>query len=159
MCKPRKPLCLRCPLRGECLAYRDHRTAVLPVKSKKAPVPHYEIAVGVIWKGDRLLIGRRRTDQMLGGLWEFPGGKRKAGERLEATASREIEEETGLQVAVEHPYCRVKHAYTHFKITLTAFKCRYLSGTAVSHSTDELKWISLGEIEDYPFPHTTHPVI
>lgn len=158
VCKP-KPLCEQCPILKACVAFQTHRTQELPFKSKKAPTPHYEIAVGVIWKGDKLLIGRRRTDQMLGGLWEFPGGKRKPGETLAETAAREILEETSLKVKVGAPYMQVKHAYTHFKITLTAFHCDYRSGTAMPHSTDELKWITLDEIEDYPFPKANKTVI
>jgi A/G-specific adenine glycosylase len=58
------------------VACQESRTAELPVKSKRQPVPHVQIAVGIIWKADKILIARRRQDQMLGGLWVFPGGYR-----------------------------------------------------------------------------------
>lgn len=159
VCKPKRPDCRHCPLQADCVALRTDRVATLPFKSKRPPTPHYEIAVGVIWKGDELLIGRRRTDQMLGGLWEFPGGKRKINETLAETAVREILEETALTVTIGAPYCVVKHAYTHFKITLTAFKCDYVSGKEKPRSTDELTWISLDEIDRYPFPTANKRVI
>ena len=152
VCRPKSPHCSRCPLSGDCVAYRDHRTAELPVKSKRKPVPHYPIAVGIIWKDGKILIGRRRQDQMLGGLWEFPGGKQQPGESLEETAKREIEEETGLRVHVTSPYCQVNHGYTHFKMTLTAFRCEWVAGEAKPVSTDELRWVRLDELDDYPFP-------
>ncbi len=76
----------------------------------------------------RILIAQRPTDGMLGGLWEFPGGKRELGESLEACLKREIREELGIEIAVEHQVGVVKHAYTHLRITLYAFVCRYING-------------------------------
>jgi A/G-specific adenine glycosylase len=152
VCRPKSPHCSSCPLAGDCVEYRDHRTAELPLKSKRKPVPHHQIAVGIIWQDGNILIGRRRQDQMLGGLWEFPGGKQQPGESLEETAQREIEEETGLRVRVASPYCQVNHGYTHFKITLTAFRCEWVAGEAKPVSTDELRWVRLDELDDYPFP-------
>lgn len=129
------------------------------MKSKRAATPHKEIAVAVVWHEGRLLIGKRRSDQMLGGLWEFPGGKRREGESLEQTAIRELREETGLEIELEAPYCAVEHAYSHFSITLTAFRARYTSGEARPNSTDELRWVALEELEAYPFPAANKRVI
>lgn len=158
VCKPKNPQCTACPLQSECVAFQTNCIHELPVKSKKAKVPHYDIAVGVVWKRRKILIGRRKTDQMLGGLWEFPGGKKQLGETLQETVAREIREETGLVVTVGEPYCVVKHAYTHFKITLTAFRCDYVSGKEVPHTTDLLKWISPHALLDYPFPKANRRV-
>ncbi len=152
ICRPKSPHCSRCPIAEDCVALRDQRTAELPVKSKKKPVPHHQIAVGIIWKDEKILIGRRREDQMLGGLWEFPGGKQLPDEELSDTAQREIEEETGLRVRMGSPYCEVQHGYTHFKITLTAFRCEWVAGEPKPVSTDELRWVSLDQLDDYPFP-------
>ena len=96
---------------------------------------------------------------MLGGLWEFPGGKRKGRESLKETVLRETKEETTLSIAVRKKYCQVKHAYTHFKITLTAFKCDCLSGTAQPLASDDVKWVSLEKIDRFPFPKANIEVI
>lgn len=159
VCSPKNPACDECPLQGQCVAHAKKMTNRLPHKSKKPPVPHYEIGVGVIWQNNKILIARRKTDQMLGGLWEFPGGKQNPGEPIEETVVREIREETGLSVAVLGEYCIVKHAYTHFKITLHAFKCAVLSGTPEPKSADEIRWISLEEMEQYPFPKANKRVL
>lgn len=159
----RVPRCLACPLREACVAHRDGRTAELPVRSQKKRTPHYEVAVGVIWHDGRLLIGRRRTDQMLGGLWEFPGGKRETDEPLEETARREIHEETGLEVRVGPPYTVVQHAYSHFRITLTAYRCTPIGDRvrllASPRSADELRWVTPEELDAYPFPRASLKVI
>lgn len=159
ICKPQKPLCETCPISSVCYAFKNNRVLDFPFKSKSAKVSHYEIGVGVIWRGDQLLIARRKVDQMLGGLWEFPGGKRQADETLEATTYREVLEETGLDVKVGAPYPVVKHAYTHFKITMTAFHCTYISGEPVPNASDELKWVSVSELAVFPFPKATLKVI
>ncbi|MCZ6872924.1 MAG: A/G-specific adenine glycosylase [bacterium] len=159
VCRSKSPHCAVCPLAVDCVAYRDGRTAELPVKSRRKPVPHYAIAVGVIWKDGYILIGRRRQDQMLGGLWELPGGKQQPEEALVTTAWRKVSEETSLQVRVEYPYCTIKHGYTHFKITLTAFRCIWLGGTARPLVADELRWVQLHELDAYPFPKGTLKVL
>lgn len=134
------------------MARHEGRTAEFPVKAKAKPVPHYEIAVGVIWKSGKVLIARRRADQMLGGLWEFPGGKRQGSEALAETARREIREETGLVVEVGTVLATVEHAYSHFSITLTAFECHWRAGTARARSAAEVKWVVPQTLADYPFP-------
>jgi len=159
VCTPRRPACARCPIASDCVARRDGRTEELPVKRRAARIPHVEIGVGVIWRRGKILIGRRREDQMLGGLWEFPGGKRLPGESLERTAAREIVEETGLDPIVGLPYTTVEHTYSHFRITMTAFRCEAPRGRAVPKSAEELRWVDLAALDGYPFPAASLRVI
>jgi A/G-specific adenine glycosylase len=159
VCTPKKPKCDICPLKIECVALHTDQIANLPVKEKAKPVPHYDISVGVVWDGDKVLIGKRKEDQMLGGLWEFPGGKHEEGEEFSDTCKRELKEETGLDVEIDKQYCIVKHAYSHFKITLHAFKCQVLGGQMEAKSASELKWITLDDIDIYAFPKANKIVL
>jgi A/G-specific adenine glycosylase len=159
ICTPKSPKCGECPMNNDCVAFLDQKTDLLPYKSKKTPVPHLTIGVGVIWNDGKLLIARRREDQMLGGLWEFPGGKKEDGESIETTVLREIEEELGIAVSVGYCYTVVKHAYTHFKMTLHAFKCTLESGTPQPKSSDEIRWVTLDELPQFPFPKANIKVI
>ena len=158
VCRPRNPDCAACVLRRDCVAYRDGLVDKLPVMRPAAAVPHHDVAIGVVWKAGRILIARRREDQMLGGLWEFPGGKQAARESLEQTVRREIKEETGLRVRVGEPYATVRHAYSHFRITLTAFRCEWIAGRACPRTAVELKWIKPGDLRQYPFPRANRRV-
>ncbi len=160
VCKPRNPSCTDCPLGKECKAKRLRQVEKLPVKSKRAPVPRYTIAVGLIWndRGD-VLIARRGDDGMLGGLWEFPGGRREGDEPLEKTAAREIREETGLEVTVTRQLCSVKHAYSHFKVTITAFHCRITGGELRIHRGRPHRWIPPADFDTVPFPQVNHKII
>jgi len=159
ICKPKSPLCDQCPIQRHCVAYTTKRVDRLPYKSKAAPVPHHTIVVGVIWKDGKILVGKRREDQMLGGLWEFPGGKCEASESLEAALAREINEETNLKVKIGPKYCSVKHAYTHFKITLHAYACEWICGQEIPKSATELKWVALDGLTQLPFPNANRRVL
>jgi A/G-specific adenine glycosylase len=152
ICRPRQPLCAQCLLARHCVAFKTGRTAKLPVVPKAPKIPHRTIAVGVIWKRGKILIARRQESGMLGGLWEFPGGQQAKGETLQQTAARGIRKETGLTVRVGEAMIVVKHAYSHFRITLTAFRCTWVSGTARPEAATALKWISPAELSSYPFP-------
>ncbi len=160
VCTPVAPTCPRCPLRAVCRAFDAGTPEAYPVRKKKAPVPHYDIAVGLIFdEAGRLLIQRRPEDKMLGGLWEFPGGKLQPGESLEAACRREVREELGIEVEVEAFFQRVSHAFTHFKITLHAFRCRIRSGTPTAREGQPLRWVAAPDLNDYAFPRANRRLI
>ena len=93
ICLPKNPDCGHCPLRAACLAFRKGNPEKLPVKLPGKKIPHYEVTAAVIQKGGKILITQRPEKGLLGGLWEFPGGKQKPGESLEECLKREIAEE------------------------------------------------------------------
>ncbi len=160
VCTPTSPRCPRCPLRPVCGAFAAGTPEAFPVKKKKAPIPHYDIATGLLFDDEgRLLIQRRPEDKMLGGLWEFPGGKREQGEPIEETCRRELREELGVEVEIEALFGKVGHAYTHFKITLYAFRCRLRAGTPASREGLPLRWVTIDELADYAFPRANRRLI
>ena len=156
VCKPQQPLCDRCPLKRMCLAYRSGRVSEYPQKLKRRPSPQYQIAVGVVFKKDQVLITQRKPQGLLGGLWEFPGGKIENGEKAEEACVREIKEEVNLVVKIDSHFSRVRHAYTHFKIVMDVFSCTYVSGRVKLNGPADYRWIKLDKIEDYPFPKANH---
>lgn len=159
ICTPKQVKCNCCPISRDCFAFNNKKVDELPFKSKKPPTPHYTIAIGVVFCKGKVLIGQRKTDQMLGGLWEFPGGKQEDNEVLEQTVRRELLEECNIVVDVKHCIKVVKHAYSHFKITLHAFHCDYVSGTLESKSAEQLRWVRVDELDEYPFPKANKAVL
>ncbi len=159
ICVPRNPRCPVCPLSKLCEAFRRDKQNTLPVRVKRKPVPHYQVAAGVIWKGGHILIDRRKPEGLLGGLWEFPGGKCEAGETLEGCLAREVREELGIRIKVGEKITAVDHAYTHFRITLHVFECLYLSGRPRAIGCAAWKWIRPGQLKEYPLPKANHKVI
>ena len=159
VCTPRSPRCAGCPLRRECRAFADGDPQRLPNKPKRGPTPHHDIAAGLVWRSDRVLIGRRPSQGLLGGLWEFPGGKRQPGEALDAACAREIREETGLRARVVRPFRQIDHAYTHFRITLHLFHCTAPRGTPRPLGCEAPRFVSVAELDDYPFPRANRRAI
>lgn len=153
VCTPSNPDCETCALREDCVAFKTARTDEIPYKSKKKKRPHHHIGVGIIMDpDDNVLIALRPDEAMLGGLWEFPGGKQKEKETIEETVRRELHEELGVEVTVTRPFMKLDHAYSHFKITMHAYLCELLEGTPEPNSSQEVRWIGIEELEDYPFP-------
>ncbi len=159
LCTRRKWSCEACPLADLCLANARDLQDALPAKPRRPLTPHHTIAVGVIRKRGRILIGRRPQDAMLGGLWEFPGGKVEPGESLPDAVRREVAEEVGIEVAVGEEIIAVNHAYSHFSITLHAFACRHLAGRARPLACDACKWVRLDELSAYAFPRANTKII
>ncbi len=159
VCRPQNPLCTKCPVTQFCKAFKTNSTDKYPVRQKRKAVPLYHIAVGVVNKNGRILITKRKEEGLLGGLWEFPGGKIQNSETAEQACIREIKEEVNLQIEVLNHLTQVKHAYTHFKIMLDVFQCRYVSGKVRLNGAVDHRWIKLNEIEKYPFPKANHKFI
>jgi A/G-specific adenine glycosylase len=159
VCRSRNPACPDCPVSAICEANRLSLQRELPVKSSRKPVPHYEVTAGIIWKDNRLLITRRPPKGLLGGLWEFPGGKLEPGENLESCLKREIREELGITIEVGTLLTSVDHAYTHFRITLHAFECRYRGGRIRLIGVDDYRWILPGDLDKFALPAADHKII
>lgn len=160
VCKPANPLCDNCPISVHCQAYQMTETDIIPYKSPAKKVPHYEIAVGLIVnQNGELLITLRPDKGMLGGLWEFPGGKKEPEETLKKTVEREMKEELNIDVIVYNKMKVLKHAYSHFRITMHAYWCSIQNGTPKAITSDKLIWVSLNEIDQYPFPKANKTLI
>ncbi len=159
LCTPREPNCAACPVREMCRAFARGKQTELPLRSPRKKVPHYDVAAGVIWNDGQILITLRPTDKMLGGLWEFPGGKCRQDETLEACLRREIREELGLEIRVREHFQDVRHAYSHFKITLHMFHCDFLGGEPVLDGVDAFRWVKPSELLTLPFPAADGRVI
>ena len=123
------------------------------------PTPEYHVVVGIIYKGEHGLITQRKAEGLLGGLWEFPGSKVKAGDTAKVACAREIQEEVNLCVESVEFLTRVRHAYTHFKIVVDVFQCCYQSGTVALHGPVDYRWPRIDETDQYPFPRVNHKFI
>lgn len=159
VCSPTSPDCKLCPLNKSCFAYMNNKISELPVKAKKKAVPQMNVAIAIVEKDGKILIAKRRQNQMLGGLWEFPGGKQEAGESLEETVVRELREETGMTVEIIKRLTDVRHVFSHFKLTITPFICSHVKGIAKAITSDDVKWIKISDFDKYPFPTVNKKII
>ncbi len=151
VCAPRRPHCDECPLATCCEARQQGVEERVPTRRPRAPVPHADVCAAVIRRDGHLLIAQRPPQGLLGGLWEFPGGKREPGEGLEACLQREIREELGVEVDVGECITSVEHAYTHLRITLHAFHCRLLAGEPQAIACAACRWVRPSDLWRYAF--------
>src|SRR5512139_2239569 len=159
VCTPRNPKCDVCPLAKYCEAKKRGWQDQLPIKTKRKPLPHYNVTAAVIRKNGRILIAQRPLGGRLGGLWEFPGGKVEPGETLPQCLRREIKEELGVRIKVGKQITSIDHAYTHFKITLHAFACELVSGKPQALQVQDFKWVRMSEFKRYAFAKTDLRII
>lgn len=167
LCQPANPHCNLCPLHNLCLARARGTQLERPVKPARAKTPHFDVAAGVIWRDEigrgPFLIAQRPLNGLLGGLWEFPGGKQEPNEALPQTLIREIMEELAINIIIPPayltPFVAIKHAYTHFRITLHAFHALYHSGTIQHLGAADHAWVTLPDLDHYAFAVTDKKII
>jgi A/G-specific adenine glycosylase len=156
VCRPRNPLCLRCPVQDFCLAFKRGEQELIP-SSRARRTERIETVVAIIKENAKYLIQRRPARGLLAGLWEFPGGKRKAGETLKAALGREVREELGAEVEKEKLLLKVNHSYTRFQVALHAYECSLRKRPRPGKRA--LRWVSLRSLRNYPFPSGNAKII
>ncbi|MBI4430862.1 MAG: A/G-specific adenine glycosylase [Candidatus Omnitrophica bacterium] len=159
VCVPRNPACGCCPLQSGCKAFRSGDPENYPVKSKKPPRPHREMAAAVI-QNDRneFLILRRPDRGLLPNLWEFPnfeiGGARDPAHELR----RALFAQMNLRIRVGKKIAAAEHAYTHFSVTMHAFHCRSPRDELKLNHSQTYRWVKPAAFQRYPFPKV-HKII
>lgn len=111
-----------------------------------------EVSAALIFRNGKLLITQRHAQSHLGGLWEFPGGKREQGESFEECLIREIREELGIEISVGELFEEISHAYPEKSVHLKFFVCKWLRDEPQPLGCAALKWIGKPELPDYEFP-------
>ena len=118
-----------------------------------------EVAVGLVFCDGRYLIARRKPGVHLAGFWEFPGGKREAGETLEECLRRELFEELSICIDVPIPFQIIRHQYAEKTVELHFFHCRIETGDATAIDGAEIRWVWPHELGDFTFPPADRPII
>jgi len=111
-----------------------------------------EVSAALIFRRGTLLITQRHPNAHQGGLWEFPGGKREAGETFEQCLFREIREELGVEITVGDLFEEVTHAYPEKTVLLKFFICQLGSGEPKPLDCAAVKWVAKIELADFAFP-------
>ena len=160
VCTPRQPACAACPWRGECAAYAAGDPCRWPVTETPKPLPHQVIGVGVVLNAaGEVLIDQRLEEGLLGGMWEFPGGKQEAGETIGACIDRELMEELGITVQVGEELITVDHAYSHKKLRFVVHLCTWVSGDPQPLASQQVRWVRPESLNNYPFPAANARII
>ncbi len=159
VCTPNAPDCPACPVRELCLAFTRGTVEKRPARTIKPGTPHHDVVAGIITNstGETLIV-RRPPTGLLGGLWGFPGGTARPGEKLDIALARTVLDQTGLTVTPQRLITEIEHAYTHFRITLHAFTAQVESGQAQPITCSEVRWVKSGELDQFALPVTDRKV-
>jgi 8-oxo-dGTP diphosphatase len=111
-----------------------------------------EVSAALIFRDGKLLIAQRHATSHLGGVWEFPGGKREPGESFERCLAREIREELGVEISVGEFFEEISHTYPEKSVHLKFFICHLLRGEPQPLDCAALKWIEKSELAMHEFP-------
>jgi mutator protein MutT len=119
-----------------------------------------KIGVAVIRNGQgKILIDRRLSSSLMGGLWEFPGGKIEAGETVPECIVREIKEELGIKIEINEHLLTINHDYSEFKVTLIVYLCHLLKGEPQPLECEEIRWVEISELSNFTFPKANQKII
>jgi mutator protein MutT len=111
-----------------------------------------EVAAALVFREGKLLITRRFADAHMGGLWEFPGGKKELAESYEECLARELKEELGIEVEVGELFETITHRYPDKGVLLKFYKCRWRAYEPRPLGCDALTWVGPLELGSYAFP-------
>jgi len=160
LCTPRQPDCPRCPWQSHCAAYAAGDPRRWPVTDATKPLPFQVIGVGVVLNSaGEVLIDQRLEEGLLGGMWEFPGGKHEQGETIETCIARELKEELGIAVTVGAELITVDHAYSHKKLRFVVHLCDWVSGEPQPLASQQVRWVRPDDLGNYAFPAANARII
>lgn len=152
VCLPVAPKCADCPLQSVCAAFEKGMPENYPKASKKKKLPHITVgAAATINSKGQVLIAQRLEGDMLGGLWEFPGGKLDPNETIEECVARELKEELGINVTVGEQLMTVKHTYSHFKMTMHVYYTKIKTGRPRAIHCADFRWVNISDLGAFAY--------
>ncbi|HMO63817.1 MAG TPA: (deoxy)nucleoside triphosphate pyrophosphohydrolase [Verrucomicrobiota bacterium] len=114
--------------------------------------PVMEVAAALVFRAGRLLVTQRPAGRRFAGLWEFPGGKREAGETWEACLRREIREELACDIEVGPAFDEVRHPEPDKTLHLRFFLARLTAGEPQPVECAAVAWVAREELPNLSFP-------
>ncbi len=119
-----------------------------------------EVVAGVLRDAQgRVLLAQRKPGDALAGLWEFPGGKREAGESAESALLRELREELGVSALESSPLIRVPWHYPDKALRLDVYTIDRWQGTPQAREGQALRWSPLAELTRAGMPAADWPAV
>ncbi len=126
----------------------------------KKVISHKDIGIGLIFnENGELLIDQRLESSSMGGMWEFPGGKREANESIKKTIEREVKEELEICVKAGEKLISFEHSYGQSKFCFYAYLCEWISGTPKPIESQKIAWVDPQRLIDFPFPTANIKII
>lgn len=146
ICVPHRPMCLLCPVARHCQARVAGVEQERPVRTVKSAIPTVQRWTVIIVNAGKWLLIKRPSEGFLGGLWEFPAITEPFGGPPETTLPECVRQAFGVSVRIEAVCGTVTQVYSHFRETLTLFRCAWVKGKPRMESHVEALWASPDEL-------------
>jgi len=161
ICVPRNPACEICPIVNHCESFKLDVVHARPVAGPGKKITPIEVSLGVLVRQEKVFIQKRPENGLMGGLWEFPGGKLKPGEKPEEALVREFCEELDLDVCCLDKIALIRHSYTSFRVALHAFFCRLTdpSQSPKLRAAVAARWVTTEQLDHLAFPAANRKLI
>jgi len=113
VCSRSKPACGDCPMQNVCVARRDRRTAELPAAKPRKTLPQKNTRMLLLCNGNEILLEKRPSSGIWGGLWSLPEAD------IGADARQIVHERFGLEAELLPALPPFSHSFTHFRLNIT----------------------------------------
>lgn len=120
---------------------------------------YIDVVGAAIMKDGKLFVAQRPEGKEVGLKWEFPGGKIEVGESPKEALVREIMEELGTLIEVNHYIATVRHQYSSFHLTMQVFQCTLIGPEPVLTEHVNSKWITAGEIDSLDWAPADYKIL
>lgn len=118
------------------------------------------VVVGIIVRGDEILVCQRTKHQSMPLKWEFPGGKIEHGEQPRDALRRELEEELGIKATVGDEVQRILHAYPNgATVELRFYVVPSFEGELENRIFRDVQWAKRTELPNFDFLEADAPVV
>jgi 8-oxo-dGTP diphosphatase len=134
------------------VVFSGYPPGTVPIRSRKL------VVAALVRDGTRVLVSRRRADQAMPLLWEFPGGKIEPGEAPEAALAREVREELGCEIRVGRIFEVVFHAYADFDLYMLVYACEITAGTPEPREVAEVAWVEAARLPELDLLPADYPL-
>jgi len=117
------------------------------------------VTAAILINDNKILIAQRRDTDKLAGKWEFPGGKIEDNETPEQCLIREMQEEFGIDVAINGFFGENTYDYEMETIQLLAYHTVWQSGNFSLNAHAAIKWVSVSQLHQFDFAPADKPLV
>jgi len=145
VCLPRDPRCVLCPVSADCVARNDDRIDELPGRKARRAVRRRRIAMLVVVRGREVLLEKRASSGIWGGLWSLPEAP------VDEAPATALERDWGLLAAEAQPLAPFEHAFTHFTLEVAPWRIKLARGARLAEGKPAM-WLPLSEVKAAALP-------
>lgn len=117
------------------------------------------VTAAIIKRRGRYLVAKRRTGGVVGGKWEFPGGKVEENENMQESLIRELDEELSIKADIGRFFDKHVHRYKNRSMKVFSYEIKGFSGEIKLNEHEEIRWVRTVELKGMDFTGNDKPIV